>query len=193
MDLSAQLSAALAGLSEALDQPGGDLERQLDSLCAALTHAVPSFIGMTVTLAVDRHEISFTVGTRPSTPRIATSLLIPLNALSATSSASTILFYAAVPGAFVDLAADLSHATRTGLDSFILDGHRSDTFDGLGMTGLEGQSSINQAIGVLIDRGYTPEAALDELHRRAQLDSGKLEHAAEQVLASITDIRPQHD
>jgi hypothetical protein len=65
-------------------------------------------------------------------------------------------------------------------------------FDGIGMTGLEGQFAIHQAIGVLIERGYTPETALDELRRLAQLDCGELQHAAEQVLATIAEPR-RHD
>ena len=185
MDLSARLSVALADLSDALEEPGCDLERRLDSLCTALTNAVPSFIGMTITVAVDPQEVRFTVSSRPSSPRIATSLLIPLSALSPTPCAGTILLCAAVPGAFVDLAADLSHAIPAPLDNFVHDAHDGVTFDGVGVSGLDSQFTVNQALGVLIERGHTPETALGELRRQAQLVGGDLQRVAEQVLGTV--------
>jgi hypothetical protein len=52
------------------------------------------------------------------------------------------------------------------------------------MTGLDEHSAINQAIGVLIGRGHTPESAQHELHRLAKLDHDDLRAAAEALILS---------
>lgn len=78
-----------------------------------------------------------------------------------------VILYAATPGAFVDLAADLSWLAGLELDEFALDQHLNLPVDpetaGVG----QAASLINQAIGVLVARGRTLGAASDELDARA--------------------------
>lgn len=84
-------------------------------------------------------------------------------------------FYASKAGAFVDLAADLAGILSLAPGLLILDGHLTipdqDSDMGLGSISL-----VNQAIGVLIDRGCSPEDAfgeLQQLSRRAGLCSAE--------------------
>ena len=189
MDISAALAADLAALTEALDTPGIDLETELRGFTADIKLAVASFTAMTVTIAVDGLEVSFVVhdGARP-TP--ATSLLIPLAARTPTGAVSTLLLFATTPGAFVDLAADLSHALGVDLPCLVIDYHLAPPGDAAPMAGLSEHATINQAIGVLIDRGHTPESAREELHRLAALDHGDTHAAAEALLLAARRRAP---
>jgi hypothetical protein len=180
VDISATLAADLALLTQALDDSGIELEAGLRAFTADLKLAVASFTGMTMTIALDGHEVSFTVHDQ-ATIHPATSLLIPLATVTPTDAASTLLLYAATPGAFVDLAADLIYALRIEPTALVLDGHLDPP---AGLTGLDEHSVINQAIGVLIGRGHTPESAQHELQRLAKLDHDNLHAAAEALILS---------
>ncbi|MDP9094783.1 MAG: hypothetical protein M3N95_18055 [Actinomycetota bacterium] len=108
-----------------------------------------------------------------------------MSAISGAHGSSSLLFYAADPGAFVDLAADLSFALGLELSDLVLDRHLTLPRHGEGIDGFEFWSGINQAVGVLIARGHTPESARTELHRLADSDSGNLHDAARAVLARV--------
>lgn len=193
MDISARLAHGLAALSQSLDSPGVDLEAGLRTLIADLRRAVASYTGLTLTITLDGQDVSVTVrddeATTPVRMKHATSLLIPLDALTPAGTAGTLLLYAATPGAFVDLAADLSFALGGNGSRLVLDGHLDPPAVSTGITGLREHSAINQAIGVLIGRGHTPESAREELHRLAALDHDDLPAAAERLIRS-TRRRP---
>lgn len=197
MGISAALAADLNVLNAAIDDPDTDLDALLHALTTSLAAAVASYQGLTMTLAVDNHDISFTVrdSTSAEAGAAATSLLIPVPALSSADAESRLVLYATAPGAFVDLAADLTYAL--GLDDarLILDKHRAppDGSASAGIAGLHAHTAINQAIGVLIDRGHTQESAHRELHRRANLDSRDLLAVAEQILRSIAGAAAARD
>jgi hypothetical protein len=53
---------------------------------------------------------------------------------------------------------------------------------------LRALSQQNQAIGILLDRGYDSGQALTELHRLARLDAISVEVAAQQLIDST--VRP---
>src|SRR6185312_11495020 len=183
VDISAALTADLALLTQALDDSGIDLEAGLRAFTADVKLAVASFTGMTMTIALAGHEVSFTVHDE-ATIQPATSLLIPLAIVTPTDAASTLLLYAATPGAFVDLAADLIYTLRIEPTALVLDGHFDPSAGSAGLTGLDEHSAINQAIGVLIGRGHTPESAQHELQRLATLDHDNLRVAAEALIVS---------
>ena len=182
MNISAALTTDLALLSQALGTDDSDLETHLDALAADVKLAVKSYTGMTITIAFEHYTVSFNVHDNPTAPSTQTSLLIPLAALTTTDAAGTLVLYAATPGAFVDLAADLSYALGEEATALILDGHLPPPDVQGRTTGLDTHVAINQAIGILIGRGHTPEAAQDELHRLAGLDHGDLRAAADQVI-----------
>jgi hypothetical protein len=191
VDISAALAADLTALTYVLDDPDFDLETHLHALAASLKAAVASYTGMTMNIAMDGHDISFTThDTVDAAAATATSLLIPLSALTAAEHASSLVIYAATPGAFVDVAADLSYVLDLDPATLVSDQHRphhATTHDeNSGMKGLAEYSLINQAIGILIARGHTPDTARQELQRLANLDGGHLVKAAEAVALSLT-------
>ncbi|WP_344805580.1 hypothetical protein [Microlunatus ginsengisoli] len=131
---------------------------------------------------------------------IVTSLRLPFASLDAGNrTAGRIVFWAARPGAFVDLAADLGHAlnaptligrleptSRKGRDgndrseddhvgadhrgghaSIVLDADFPPHTPPPGLSGLDQLSTINRAIGILIDQGHNPDEALRALQRHA--------------------------
>ena len=157
MDVSPTLSADLAALTQSLGEPG-DLESSVRALAHHVAAGVASYLGLTMEVVADGFEISFTVLEHAdSIHKIANSLRIPLDRNSGAGAGSSLVLYAANPGAFVDLAADLSFALDLGPDALQLDAHLhapSPEFDSIG---LAAHSTINQAIGILIDRGHTPD------------------------------------
>ena len=189
MEISAALAADLTALTEALDDPPVDLENQLRALASDLARAVASFSGLTMIIRLDGHDVSLFAGAAADVGAGAaeTSLEIPLSALSGAQDGSSLVVYAAIAGAFVDLAADLSYVLGLNPIWLVLDQHLhlATTTDGSGMAGLQEYSLVNQAIGVLIARGHTPDSALDELRRLADLDGGAPGVGAAAVLRTL--------
>lgn len=217
MDLPRALPDHLSALTQALDDPGTDLPTILDVLVDDLTAAVPSFLGLVMTLHQD--GVAVTLATSDANPAdgAGASLALPLAPLISTDPASTAVFYARNPGAFVDLAADTRRLY--GLDGqVVVDGHLPRTSDPpsttrspeatdpphaagqragtdppavtaapsrAGVTGLDDLSDVNQAIGVLLTRGYTPVEGHAELRRRADLADQSLAEAAQHLLRTV--------
>jgi len=87
----------------------------------------------------------------------------------------TMTFYASRPGAFADLVADLGGSRHLDPGALSLDADLTVPDPGPD-TGLAMMASIHQAIGVLVDHGFSPTDAAGELHRRA-LCTGTSRHA----------------
>lgn len=184
MDISAALAVDLAALTQALDDPGIDLETELKALAVDVQRTVTSYCAMTITIALEGQEVSFAVhDDSMAAGGSSTSLLIPLAAVTCGDTTGTLVLYAANPGAFVDLAADVSHALGIDPTTMILDAHLPAPVDGDARPGLDRRVVINQAIGILMGRGHTPESASDELQRLANLDHGDLRGAATLLLS----------
>ena len=189
MDISAQLAADLAVLSQALDDDA-DLETTVRDFAAAAKLAVSSYLGMTVTVIAGGHEVRLNVPDHDrAVHEIGASLLIPLTDMAATESGSSLVLYAATPGAFVDLAADLTYAMQVGPDALVLDAHLTPSLDNAGIDGLADMTRINQAIGILIGRGHTPAGASTELHRLAHSAETTVRVAAHRLIHA-TSRRP---
>jgi hypothetical protein len=101
-----------------------------------------------------------------------------------------LILYAATPGAFIDLAADLSWITGRTIADFRLDEHRTLPASYIDPTPLAAMSDIDQAIGVLIGRGSIPEHAERDLYARAVTAGTDLLGAASLILASLTELSP---
>ncbi|WP_409436556.1 hypothetical protein [Mycobacterium sp. SMC-14] len=172
MDITAALAADLAALTEILDDPDLDLTDTLRQLANNARLAVGSYLGLTMLVTVLGRQSRFTVleeGTELGD--IVASLCLPMPPDGSDDSAArhaVLILYAGHPGAFVDLAADLAWLTGRALAEFVLDQHRTPPLAGATPGGLAATSLIDQAIGVLIARGYTPEYAHLELDARAQ-------------------------
>jgi hypothetical protein len=171
-------------LSGALQEPDGGLERRLESFADDLNQAVSSYLGLTVTIAVDGHEISFSL--TETAGHAETSLRIPLPAIAGSEPGSTLVLYAATPGAFVDLSADLAWALGVNQADLLLDANLAVPMTSDVVSGLREHATINRAIGVLIEDGHTAELARAELRRRAARDGVTLTASAQRVLDDLT-------
>jgi hypothetical protein len=187
VNISAALVADLNALAAILDHAGTDFEVLLRGLADDARRAVPSFLGLTMSLTIEDYPVTFTVmDDFDSAAHIATSALLPLTTLKDTDAASVIVFYAGNAGAFVDFAADASFALGLEPDVVILDRHLTPPNSASGLTGLDSLSDLNQALGILIDRGHTVDTAHSELHRMAGLGQITVLIAARQLIESIS-------
>ena len=149
------------------------------SLHEAFLVAVPSGLGLAMTIAVSPDEV--TVSTLDgSSDRAATSLRIPLGAWTDLGPGSGVVFYAASGGALVVLAADLGRLLDLR-DELVLDGHLRPGDRHRLTSGLDEVSVVQQAVGLLIDRGRTPQSARDEL----EYASGKAATPVHEVAAHV--------
>jgi hypothetical protein len=163
-----------------------ELEDSLTALTASLKHAVPSYRGLALTLVIDEQPVSVTSAERGDTSDIATSLRFSLAWVPLLGRDSQITFYASVPGSFVDLAADFAVALGSKglrLDEDIPLALVSD------LTGVVRLSTVNEAVGVLIGHGHTPDGAQRELRNIADTTRISLQRAAEVVTDSPSSAR----
>jgi hypothetical protein len=173
-----------------LDDPSLDVGACFAQFTAAVRAAVPSFTGMSITVAIEGVPVTVTAPAREddneddtgddnvSAAEAAASLLIPLTAITSTAHGELVL-YASAPGAFVDLAADLAYANATDLVTFALDSRLGTTAALVVSAG--GLSVVHQAIGMLIERGRTPDEARAHLAEIAANDGHNLAAAAERI------------
>jgi hypothetical protein len=186
VDQIISLSAGLARLTESLDRPGADLERELRRLSDELSSVVDSYLGLSIMIMDVAGPISMSTWHDPAgRAAVGSSLLIPLPLICATPPGSALILHAAQPGAFVNLTADLSFALGEPLPTFVLDQHLTEHINGSSrpeLIGLAESSQINQAIGVLLACGHTREQALAELWHRASDVPCDLRVAAEAVI-----------
>lgn len=177
MKFTAALTADLGILTAALAEPGADVAHSLRQLAADATAAVPTFLGLSVTVVHSDPPFTFTAFVEGTgTGDVRTSLRLALSGVGdAGLPAVVLVLYAGSPGTFVDLTADLAWLTGRPLSDFVLDRHLPAPADRYTATSLVEASVINQAIGALIGQGYTPEQA--ERHLTAECaDTGLNRH-----------------
>ncbi len=190
MKVNAALAADLGILTAALDEPGAVVAHSLRRLAADAAAAVPNFLGLSVTVARSDPPFAFTAFAEAAgTGDVRTSLRLALSGGDDIGLPAVVLvLYAGSPGAFVDLTADLAWLTAQPLSDFVLDQHLPARADECSATSLFEASVINQAIGVLISRGCTPEQA--ERHLTAEgADAGLSRHAVGLRILAGLDAR----
>jgi hypothetical protein len=195
MKISAALVADLGILTAALDEPAADVLHSLHRLGGDAQAAVPTFLGLSV--IVDGSDPPFTFSTVEdgAADNVRTSLRLTLPAGVGEGRAGplvALIFYAARPGTFVDLAADLAWLTGRPPSDFALDQHLSAPAGSDAGTSLRAVSVINQAIGVLIYRGYTPRQAHSKLDTQADRARTDRDTAAQVILDTLTAQDPVH-
>jgi hypothetical protein len=186
VDIPTALFNQLAQFANSVGFDAEILHLPLTNLVADLRAVIPSYRGLQVTILFSDQPVTLTELIPQQTDgAVTTSLRVPLSLLGpGHDEGSRIIFYASTPGAFVDLAADLGYvlkaAVRTDhLDgdraasdaapyaelpiSLVLDGDLSPDLADSGLTGLPELSSINRALGILIDRGHNAGDAYDIL------------------------------
>ncbi len=185
MKIGAALAADLGILTAALDEPGADVLHRLHQLGVAAQGAVPTYLGLSVTVDCSDPPFTFTTLGDGTADDVRTSLRLTLPGAGAgdgrASPSVALILYAGTPGTFVDLAADLAWLTGRPPSDFALDQHLSIPAGSDTGTYLGTASVINQAIGVLIGRGYTPGQAHRELDTQAD-SAGTDRHTTAQVI-----------
>jgi hypothetical protein len=158
-------------------------------LHAVLRREVPSLVSVQLVLPSWSGDIAVTLGPAPprGRRRARASMAVRLCAAPRT----VLVARAARAGAFVLLADDLAGqlAAMPGDRVLVVDAHRRAP-PLLSPTALEaaldGASTADRAVGVLVDRGLTAEQARGALHRDAQRAGVALPVAAARLLASTT-------
>jgi hypothetical protein len=167
-----EISSALAEQLQLLD---GDPDHP-DSLAAGLTQltsdlaaAVPSLLAVSITLVRLDSEVVISVLARDAAAAtVLASLAVPL---SDVEPDDLLILRAGEAGVFLLLADDLVGLLGSGCyPNFAVDRHLKlpavlpgESWE----TGLGHLRAVNQAIGVLLDRGLPPDAALALLRERA--------------------------
>ena|GEM_PF-533716 len=218
MELTTVLVTRFPPFSNSISLDSNALDDALDAWLTAFTAdieaAVPSYLGLQLTIRQNGYPVTLTRIT--THPTATTSLRIPLTVLGPRFDPdSRVTLYAATAGAFVDLAADLRYALHlpTSTDRSI--GARSSAGDDQrhgqvddrrrialdtdippdplvsGMSGLSELSTINRAIGVLIDHGHHPDHAGETLRCDASIQGLKPHSYAARLLARHR-VRPSH-
>jgi hypothetical protein len=195
MKIGAALAADLDILSAALDEPGADVLRTLHQLGVDAQATVRAYLGLSVTVAGSDPPFTFTVledGAAAADVRTSLWLTLPGVGVGDGRAAPSValILYAGTPGTFVDLTADLAWLTGRPPSDFVLDQHLSGPARPDAGIYLRTASVINQAIGVLIGRGYTPEQAHRELDGRADNASTERHTTAQFILDTLTAEDP---
>jgi hypothetical protein len=195
VDLPTALLRDLQQLSSSVGLDADACRAPLVSLVEALQAAVPSYRGLHLTIVDDGHPVSLTAFASPADgDSVHTSLRVGFAALGPGDGESHVVFYAATPGAFVDLAADFRYAPDTltttagtpagAVDSkdgarqhgpgggdadqlIVLDADLPPLTTRSGLVGLAERSVLDRAIGIMIDQGHDPNLAHATLRRRA--------------------------
>lgn len=170
MRFTDELSGVLALLSEVLDGPERNISDTVERLVTDAQAAVPHFAGVTVVVGPG-DELRFTVlADGFHADQVLSSVKIPMPGatVGAISNSDTyVVLYATQPGAFVDIAADLTWLTGRPYEHYELDRHLTLAAAPDRVQSVHTARTINQAIGVLIAHGFTPEAAQLELRARS--------------------------
>jgi hypothetical protein len=189
VDVPAALLAHLQDLTASIDQDDQDLDNTLGALTAALHSTASSYCGFQLTIVENQWSVTLTAFTDGQNVRVGTSLGLPLGLVSRVDGESRVVLFAGTPGAFTDLAADLSYALGgipvdqaspavDGVDQrgtpvdgprrvIELDADLPPLYRKSGLTGLAELTVLNRAIGMLVSQGYDIEQAQEHLRRNA--------------------------
>ncbi|HEX3337471.1 MAG TPA: hypothetical protein VHS54_13495 [Jatrophihabitans sp.] len=197
MEISSALAEDLQALTEALDPPRVDLAIQLRQLISDIRMTNPAYLGLTLTV-VSRGEpfiiAAFEAGA--SRADVRSSAYLPLATLCDVEAGSAIVFYASAPGAFDDFVHEVSAALGLAAGVIDVDGHLGPTTLVDGLSAAARARRMNQALGILIERGFTPETARAELRRLGEQPGADPAAAASQILQRAADgdaMPPQPD
>lgn len=183
------MAASLDALTAALDDPDADIAHSLRLMTLDAAAAIPTYRGLSVVLPQSDPPLAVTTladGAVVGDIRTSLQFSLPGRADPPNTSKVTIILYAGSPGTFVDLAADLTWLTGRPPADFTLDEHLTPRPDSQPTAA----SDINQAIGVLIGCGYTPQRADGELDTKAR-NNGTDRHAAARLI--LEEITPPDD
>jgi hypothetical protein len=190
VDLPAVVLTHVRDLTASVGQDDRDLSDTLVALTTALRSTASSYCGFQLIIVENEWPVTLTAFDDGHDAPIGTSLRLPLGLVSrSVDGESRVVFFAGTPGAFTDLAADLSHtlggipvdgrsltANNADHHGILVDGHRRVIELDVdlpplsrvsGLTGLAELTALNRAIGILVDQGHDIEQAHHVLRRDA--------------------------
>ncbi len=165
---------------------GDRLTAGLGQLGRDLAVAVPSCLAVSIVLVRLGDEIVISmVASATNSAAVLASLAVPL---SAGEPGDLLVLRAGEAGAFLLLADDLDGLLGPGHRPIDVDRHLRmppvGTSESLAVA-LADLRAVNQGIGVLLDRGFPPDAAHRELQRRAHDANTTVGVASRVLLASL--------
>lgn len=167
MDLSTVLTHQVRALLDGLGTGDDTLTDTLAVLAENLDTAVSAYLGLRLTLVADGCPVTLTAFPSLNGHRPVTSLRLALSSLGpGFDPASRIVFYAGIPGTFVDLAADLTYRLGTS-PAVALDVELPPPTVVSGFIGLTEFATVNRAVGVLLARGQNVSQARSALQHGA--------------------------
>jgi hypothetical protein len=195
VEVPTALLSDLTKLADGVGLDAGLLQAPLKALVAELRAAVGSYRGLQLIIVRDGQPVTLTDVSGPDEDgSITTSLRVPLSLLGpAYDGGSRVVFYASLAGSLIDLATDLGHVLKTATitaddpdrDRAVRDGDgragsahvRSPVLllDAdvppnpavSGLVGLSEMSTVDRAVGIMIERGHHPDVAYDALTEQA--------------------------
>jgi hypothetical protein len=203
VDLLAHLTLHLQALDPRADADADgvrlvrDIADGLGALVRGLATGVPSCLSASIVLHRPGGDITVTVpaptAEDDAAPVVRASLAVPLQTAA---GRAVLVLQAAHAGAFVLLADDLQAQRHPRGLPALLDQHLVLPVDpsGAGLVGrLADLRVIEQAIGALIDQGWLPEQARQELEDRARAAQLSVPDLARQLLAALPGVQPPSD
>jgi hypothetical protein len=183
MAISDAMAADLRALAEATaDEDGVDLRASLNDLCRSTDVAVRGFLGLALTVDHPAGQVTLTA-LRPAaeTTAVTTSLHMVLSQCAGGEPESTVTLFARLPGAFDLLAGDLKrlspqHGRVSSRDAHLRLPPEAERHS------VAQLSIVNQAVGILIARGWTLDDAREELRRRAFHDGVAVPASAQRII-----------
>ena len=197
MDLPLRLASHLRDLVASIGAGDSALGESVSALDVQLRTAVASYQGLRLTLVLGGWPVTLTSFGATDGASPVTSLGLAVSTLGpAFDPDSRIVFYAGRPGALVDLAAELSYlhrrsrpAARPDRPPVVLDGDLPPDSVVSGLSGLVEYATIHRAIGVLLDRGQSPDEADATLRGAAETTGLTIPHYAARLLREEADRR----
>jgi hypothetical protein len=171
------------------DEPGrGDrLAAGLSRLGRDVAAAVPSCLTVSIVLAHPDAEISISATAGTAKPgAVLASLAVPL---PGAVPAGVMVLRASAVGAFLLLADDLGLLLGAGHPPIGVDEHLTWPPAASFPTSLADLHAVDQAVGVLIDRGLPPETARRELQQRADAADTTVAAVSRALLADLPAAR----
>lgn len=183
MAISDAMAADLRALAEAtVDEDGVDLRASLNDLCRSTDVAVRGFLGLALTVDHPAGQVTLTA-LRPAaeTTAVTTSLHMVLSQCASGEPESTVTLFAGLPGAFDLLASDLKrlspqHGRVSSRDAHLRLPPEAERHS------VAQLAIVNQAVGILIARGWTLDDAREELRRRAFHDGVAVPASAQRII-----------
>ena len=184
MFVTVELLEQLRHLTADPDRANG-LAAALSALCVDVEIAVPSWTSVSIVLGSSKDadiEVALVAPGGQDRAQVLSSLAVPLSALD---RQDRLIVRARAAGAFLlladDLASQLGRARRIILDRHLDPPPSGETAAAI-FTAL---SLVDQAIGVLLERGLSPPQARQDLEQRARASGVSVAAAARSLLESV--------